>query len=62
MASETVKALWVGPFEAELPDGTKLVPRETVVEIPVGEAEESDYWEPVKAKGKAKNEKSEAED
>lgn len=43
--AKTVKALWVGPFEADLPDGTHLVPGETVVEVSAGEAAESDHWE-----------------
>lgn len=48
--SATVKAKWVGTYEAELPDGTQLVPGETVVEIGRDEAESSDNWEPVKGK------------
>lgn len=43
--AKTVKARWVGPYEADLPDGTHLVPGETVVEISAGEAEGSDNWE-----------------
>lgn len=43
--AKTVKARWIGPFEADLPDGTHLVPGETVVEIPAGEAESSAHWE-----------------
>lgn len=42
---KTVKARWIGPFEADLPNGTHLVPGETVVEISAGEAEGSDHWE-----------------
>lgn len=42
--TETVKALWVAGYEASLPDGTVLVPNETVVEIPAGEADASDNW------------------
>ena len=45
MASGTVKAKWVGTYEAELPDGTSLVPNETVVDLPRDEAEGSDNWE-----------------
>lgn len=46
MASvKTVRARWVAGFEAMLPDGRVLVPGETIVEIPVGEAEQSDHWE-----------------
>lgn len=51
-----MKALWVGSFEAQLPDGTRLIPGETIADIPAGEAEESANWEPVgkkKAKQKA---------
>ena len=45
MASGTVKAKWVGTYEAELPDGTQLVPGETVVDLPRDEAEGSDNWQ-----------------
>lgn len=47
MANDTCKALWVAGFPAVLPDGTQLVPGETVVEIPRGEAEQSAHWRPV---------------
>jgi hypothetical protein len=47
--AKLVKALWVGPYEAQLPDGRVLVPGETVVDIGAGEASESDHWEPVRA-------------
>jgi hypothetical protein len=40
-----VDARWVASFEADLPDRTHLVPNETVVAIPQGEAEASDHWE-----------------
>lgn len=43
-------ARWVGGYEAVLADGTILVPNETVVKVPVGEAENSDNWEPTRAK------------
>ena len=43
-ASETVRALWVGPHEATTPDGQVLVPGETRVEISREEANASDYW------------------
>lgn len=49
--AKTVKATWVGPFEAELSDGTHCVPGETVVEIGAAEAEASDHWE-TKGSGK----------
>lgn len=45
-----VSARWVAPYVAQLLDGTVLVPQESVVEIPEGEAKESDNWAPVKAK------------
>lgn len=51
--SGTVKAKWVGTYEAELPDGTQLVPGETVVELPRDEAEGSDNWA-VQGAGKKK--------
>jgi hypothetical protein len=45
-ATKTVKARWVASYKAELPDGTELVPGETVVEgLPRAEAEDSDNWE-----------------
>ncbi len=45
MATDTVKATWNGPFEAELPGHAEpLVPGESVVEIPREEAEASDNW------------------
>lgn len=42
-----VKAQWVAPYEAQLPDGTVLIPGETVAEIGEGEARGSDNWKPV---------------
>ena len=50
MAAKTVKAKWVGPYEAELPDGTPLIPGETLVELGGDEAEASDNWEIVKGR------------
>lgn len=47
MANDTCKALWVAGFRAILPDGTELVPGETVVTMPRAEAEASDHWRPV---------------
>lgn len=44
MSDHLCKALWVGP-DRHLDDGTVLVAGETVVEIPVAEAEASDHWE-----------------
>lgn len=52
-APKLVKARWVCPTESELVDGTVLVPGETVVEIPEGEAEASDNWEIVSGKRKS---------
>jgi hypothetical protein len=49
MASGTCKALWVGPYEGELPDKTVLIPGKTVVEILTDEAEGSDNWKPATA-------------
>lgn len=49
MANGKIKARWVGPGEVSLPDGTHLVPGETVYEISEGEARESDNWQPVVA-------------
>lgn len=46
MASDLVKALWVGTPQAFV-DGTPLVHGVTVQEIPAAEAEASDNWEPV---------------
>lgn len=45
MAKKHVNARWVAPFEAQLPDGTPLVPNETVVPISADEAKDSDHWE-----------------
>lgn len=61
MADETpkpklTKARWIAHYEAQLTDGTVLVPGETVVEIPKAEAEESDNWQPVR--GSAKKDES----
>lgn len=41
--TETVAATWVGPAGHAL-NGQELVPGVTVVEIPAGEAAESDNW------------------
>lgn len=45
MAKKLVNARWVAPFEAQLSDGTVLIPNETVVPVPADEAKDSDYWE-----------------
>lgn len=44
--SDVVNARWVAAYVAEL-GRTLLVPGETVVKIPRGEAEASDNWEVV---------------
>lgn len=44
---KTVHALWVAPFVGLTTDKTELVPRESVVEIGVHEAVQSDFWQPV---------------
>lgn len=52
-----VDALWVGPAGFAHYDGTGLIPGETVVSIPKGEAESSDNWQPQGA-AKTKTEKA----
>lgn len=54
--SPPVDARWVGVFEAALPDGTTLVPGETVVQIPEAEAKASDNWEVVSGSSRPKTE------
>ena len=44
---DLVDARWQGPHRGRLPDGTDLVPGETVVQVPRAEAMESDHWEVV---------------
>lgn len=46
MASDLVKALWVGTAQTFV-DGRPLVAGETVCEIPRAQAEGSDDWQPV---------------
>lgn len=46
-APKLVNARWVGTCEAQLADGTILVPGETIVKIPEPEAQASANWEPV---------------
>jgi len=41
-----VEAVWVGPYDGTLEDGTPLISGETSVVVPAGEAEASDYWQP----------------
>jgi hypothetical protein len=55
-ATDDVKALWLGPGEHAMPDGTVLVPGETEVDgIPRQQAEDSIHWQPVTPKAKAKD-------
>lgn len=60
-APKTVSATWVGPFEGRTPDGTALIPGETVVEVPAGEAEESAFWRPNGGKKATKPTKTKAQ-
>ena len=61
--SDVVNARWVAAYVAEL-GRTLLVPGETVVKIPRGEAEASDNWEVledrIKRRDTAPSEPSEA--
>lgn len=50
MAVKLVNARWVGPGTQVLPDGTELIPGETVIAISDGEATDSDNWEKVGGK------------
>lgn len=50
--SDVVNARWVAAYVAEL-GRTLLVPGETVVKIPRGEAEASDNWEVVEDRKRA---------
>ena len=44
METDTVKATWIGPFEAVMPGHAEpLVPGESVVELPREEAEASEH-------------------
>lgn len=45
--SDPIRATWTGPAGCKLPDGTELVPGETVAEVPAGEARGSENWQPV---------------
>jgi hypothetical protein len=52
-----IDARWVAGFHAIAPDGTPLIPGETVAKVGVDEARDSDNWEPVgKAPAKSKQE------
>lgn len=54
-----IPALWVAGFEAILPDGTVLVPNETVYDIGAAEARDSDHWRPQSAKKSAPEKRAE---
>lgn len=45
MTNGLVPARWVGPGGLQLDNGVTLVPHETIVDIPQGEAVGSDNWE-----------------
>lgn len=45
--SDLIRATWTGPAGCKLPDGTELVPGETVAEVSAGEARISENWQPV---------------
>jgi hypothetical protein len=42
-----VDATWNGPWGYTLPDGTLLIPGETVRQVPQFQANDDPYWEPV---------------
>ena len=48
MGDGKIDAVWVGPFEGLLPDGTVVRPGDTA-RIPEGEAKASDFWRPAAA-------------
>lgn len=50
-----VDATWRGPWGYVLPDGTALIPGETVKQVPEFQANDDDYWEPVKSTKSSKN-------
>jgi hypothetical protein len=45
----TVTATWIGPYGYKLADGTVLETGVTKVELPAGEARDSDHWQIAKA-------------
>jgi hypothetical protein len=49
-SKKTVNAKWVGPYVAELADGTTLIPGETTAAIPAHQAENDPNWQPVGGK------------
>lgn len=49
-----VDATWIGPWGFKLPDGTNLIPNETVCPMPAFQVEGDPYWERV-APRKAKD-------
>jgi colicin import membrane protein len=45
METDTVKATWIGPFEAVMPGHAEpLVPGESMVDVPLEEADASEHW------------------
>lgn len=47
-----IDAKWVGPYRAALPDGTELIPGESVVKVPEPEVKASENWQPVRGAAK----------
>lgn len=45
----SIRAKWIGPYEAAMPNGVTLIPGETIIEISEGEAKQSAHWQPVSA-------------
>lgn len=43
--AQTVPATWSGPFVGEV-GRVQLIPGETKLEVPIGEARDSDHWQP----------------
>lgn len=42
-----IDAKWIGPWGYKLPDGTELIPGETVRPVPEDQANDDPYWSPV---------------
>lgn len=53
--TDVVEARWVAAYAAEM-GSTLLVPGETVVRVPRGEAEASDNWEVVETRRRPREE------
>ena len=43
-----IDARWAASFEAVAPDGTALIPGQTIYKVGRDEARDSDNWEPVR--------------